>query len=40
VLPLRCAELRYIGFAMNDPTRKLTIFSTTEIGFSLELPVT
>jgi hypothetical protein len=40
VAALRCVDLRYIGFAMNDPARKLTSFSTIEIGLSLALPVT
>jgi len=33
-------DLRYIGFAMNDPARELMIASTIEIGFCRALPVT
>ncbi|WP_292642858.1 hypothetical protein, partial [Mesorhizobium sp.] len=38
--PLRCVDLRYIGFAMNDPTRRLMIAYETEIGLFHALPVT
>jgi hypothetical protein len=40
VLALRCVSLRYIGFAMNDPARRLMMTYMIEIGLISALPAT